>query len=136
MMRDPWKQARRWAFLGGQRVITEAAMMVRSDRRRRIDAVIDYFGGAQTLYGLVAREQAPLGEHDIKDRGLGIDASLDRMRTGSRGREPVRRATRGRARKGKVLATDGPFAETKEQMGGGYVIASSPGAGWPRCQPV
>jgi hypothetical protein len=135
-MRDPWKQARRWAFLGGQRVISEAAMMFRSDRRRRIDAVIDYFGGARTLYGLVAREQAPPEEHGMKYRGLGIDASLDRMRTGSRRREPVRRATRGRARKGKVLTTDGPFAETKEQMGGGYVIASSPGSGWPRCQPV
>jgi hypothetical protein len=117
-------------------VITETAMMSRSDRRRRIDAVIDYFGGAQTLYGLLAREQAPLEEHGIKDRGLGIDASLDRMRTGSRRREPLRRATRGRARKAKVLATDGPFAETKEQMRGGYVIASSPGSGWPRCQPV
>jgi hypothetical protein len=135
-MRDPWKQARRWAFPGGQRVITEAAMISMSDRRRRIDAVIDYFGGAQTLYGLLAREQALLEEHGIKDGALGIDASLDRMRTGSRRREPVRRVTRRRARKGKVLATDGPFAETKEQMGGGYVIASSPGSGWPRCQPV
>jgi hypothetical protein len=111
-------------------------MMFRSDRRRRIDAVIDYFGGARTLYGLVAREQAPPEEHDIKHRGPGINASLDRMRTGSRRREPVRRTTRGRVRKGKLLATDGPFAETKELMGGGHVIASSPGSGWPRCQPV
>jgi hypothetical protein len=36
--------------------------------------------------------------------------------------EPVRTATTIRVRGGRVTATDGPFAETKEQLGGFYLI--------------
>lgn len=36
--------------------------------------------------------------------------------------EPPANATTIRVREGKVLATDGPFAETKEQLGGFFVI--------------
>jgi len=36
--------------------------------------------------------------------------------------KPAANATTVRVRKGKVLTTDGPFAETKEQFGGYYVI--------------
>lgn len=36
--------------------------------------------------------------------------------------EPVRTATTVRVRNGKVSLTDGPFAETKEQLGGFYLI--------------
>lgn len=36
--------------------------------------------------------------------------------------EPVNTATTVRLRNGKVSATDGPFAETKEQLGGFYLI--------------
>jgi hypothetical protein len=35
---------------------------------------------------------------------------------------PVATATTVRVRNGKVLTTDGPFAETKEQLGGYYLI--------------
>jgi hypothetical protein len=35
---------------------------------------------------------------------------------------PVSTATSVRVRDGKELATDGPFAETKEQLGGYYLI--------------
>jgi hypothetical protein len=35
---------------------------------------------------------------------------------------PVATATTVRVRDGKVLTTDGPFAETKEQLGGYYLI--------------
>jgi hypothetical protein len=35
---------------------------------------------------------------------------------------PVSTATTVRVRDGKQLATDGPFAETKEQLGGYYLI--------------
>ena len=35
---------------------------------------------------------------------------------------PVSTATSVRVRDGKVLPTDGPFAETKEQLGGYYLI--------------
>lgn len=36
--------------------------------------------------------------------------------------QPVQSATTVRIRNGKLSATDGPFAETKEQLGGYYLI--------------
>ncbi len=36
--------------------------------------------------------------------------------------QPVQTATTLRIRHGKVSTTDGPFAETKEQLGGFYLI--------------
>jgi hypothetical protein len=36
--------------------------------------------------------------------------------------QPVQAATTVRVRNGNVSATDGPFAETKEQLGGYYLI--------------
>ena len=36
--------------------------------------------------------------------------------------QPVQTATTARVRAGKVSTTDGPFAETKEQLGGFYMI--------------
>jgi hypothetical protein len=36
--------------------------------------------------------------------------------------QPVATATTVRVRNGKTLKTDGPFAETKEQLGGYYLI--------------
>ena len=36
--------------------------------------------------------------------------------------QPVRNATTVRVRDGKISTTDGPFAETKEQLGGYYLI--------------
>ena len=36
--------------------------------------------------------------------------------------QPVQTATSVRVRNGKVSTTDGPFAETKEQLGGFYMI--------------
>lgn len=36
--------------------------------------------------------------------------------------ESVKTATTVRVRDGKVLRTDGPFAETKEQLGGYYLV--------------
>ena len=35
---------------------------------------------------------------------------------------PIATSTTVRVRNGKVLTTDGPFAETKEQLGGYYLI--------------
>ena len=36
--------------------------------------------------------------------------------------QPVSTATTVRMRGGKVLKTDGPFAETREQLGGFYIV--------------
>jgi hypothetical protein len=38
--------------------------------------------------------------------------------------QPVETATTVRVRNGKVSTTDGPFAETKEQLGGFYLITA------------
>jgi len=38
---------------------------------------------------------------------------------------PVRSASTVRVRNGKMSATDGPFAETKEQLGGYYLIEAT-----------
>jgi hypothetical protein len=38
--------------------------------------------------------------------------------------QPVRTATTVRVRQGNVSTTDGPFAETKEQLGGFYLITA------------
>jgi hypothetical protein len=39
--------------------------------------------------------------------------------------EPTSSATTVREQNGKILTTDGPFAETKEQLGGYYLIRCS-----------
>jgi len=43
------------------------------------------------------------------------------MRAGD-GLQPTSTATTVRVRDGKTLTTDGPFAETKEQLGGYYLV--------------
>ncbi len=40
----------------------------------------------------------------------------------SNGLQPTNTATTVRVRNGKISTTDGPFAETKEQLGGFYLI--------------
>ena len=41
---------------------------------------------------------------------------------GNHGLEPAKTATMVRVRNGKITTTDGPFAETKEQIGGYYMV--------------
>jgi hypothetical protein len=41
------------------------------------------------------------------------------------GLEPTTTATTVRVRNGKTVSTDGPFAETREQLGGYYVIKAA-----------
>jgi hypothetical protein len=41
---------------------------------------------------------------------------------GGNGLQPTATATTVRVRNGKVSTTDGPFAETKEQLGGYYLV--------------
>ena len=50
---------------------------------------------------------------DIVDRGI--------MKSGE-ALQPTATATTVRVRGGETLSTDGPFAETKEQLGGFYVV--------------
>ena len=50
---------------------------------------------------------------DVVDRGI--------MKSGE-ALQPTATATTVRVRGGETLSTDGPFAETKEQLGGFYVV--------------
>ena len=52
-------------------------------------------------------------DEEIRKRGLCL---------ASEALQPVRTATTVRVRDGKVSVTDGPFAETKEQLAGFYLI--------------
>jgi len=63
-----------------------------------------------------AEQDTVMGEYMVfgeqyKDKIVGGDPLL-----------PVAMATTVRMRDGKVLTTDGPFAETKEQLNGFYVV--------------
>src|SRR5947207_6995910 len=51
--------------------------------------------------------------HDLKSSGQYLGASP---------LQPVATATSVRVREGKRLVTDGPFAETREQLGGFYLV--------------
>jgi len=42
--------------------------------------------------------------------------------TGGAPLQPTHTATTVRVRKGKIIITDGPFAETKEQLAGTYIL--------------
>ena len=62
--------------------------------------------------------QAMMGEwfkytNDMKDAGVYV---------GGNALQPVATATSVRLRDGKRVTTDGPFAETKEQLGGYYLV--------------
>ncbi len=53
---------------------------------------------------------------DMKDAG---------QYKGGNALQPVSTATTVKVRDGKTLATDGPFAETREQLGGFYLIEAA-----------
>jgi hypothetical protein len=70
-------------------------------------------------------------EHDIAsmtdDECMEYDAAMRRSGhcLASESLQPVHTATTVRVRGGKVSFTDGPFAETKEQLAGFYMIEAS-----------
>ena len=73
------------------------------------------------------RDLDALSENEWKDVvGECLAAEEELRRSGhvlaSEALQSVRAATTVRVRNGRVAATDGPFAETKEQLGGFYLI--------------
>ena len=65
-----------------------------------------------------AENQAEMGEYyalgpSFRERGWEVSGEA---------LQPVETATTVRIRNGKILTTDGPFAETKEHLGGFYVV--------------
>jgi hypothetical protein len=79
------------------------------------------------LVYLVEKEMEAMSERESEactDESLAYNEAL--RRSGqlilAQALEPVETATTVRVRKGKLSTTDGPFAETKEQLGGFILI--------------
>ena len=73
------------------------------------------------------KELASLSQRELDqrvDESLAVDEELQRSgrRIASDALQPVATATTVRVRNGKLSITDGPFAETKEQLGGYYLL--------------
>ena len=69
----------------------------------------------------------PLSEAEMQERFAAYFEFNDRLRKeghylGCNRLEPANTAVTVRVRNGKVMTTDGPFAETKEQLGGYFLI--------------
>ncbi len=75
----------------------------------KVDALLDEEYEAMMRDVLDYREELRRSGHHIASSSL----------------QPVRTATTVRVRNGDVSITDGPFADTKEQMGGFYLIEAS-----------
>jgi hypothetical protein len=74
----------------------------------------------ESAFSRLAEEdlQAIMGEYGAYTQEL---RDRDRMRSGAP-LQATTTATTVRVRNGETLTTDGPFAETKEQLGGFYLI--------------
>lgn len=68
---------------------------------------------------MTAREWDALNS-ECMDFGAAVDSSGHRV--GGEPLQPISTATTVRVRNGKVTTTDGPFAETKEQLAGFYLF--------------
>ena len=79
------------------------------------------------LVYLVEKEMSALSKKEADtctEESLAYDEGLRRSGhlLAAHALQPVETATTIRVRNGKLSTTDGPFAETKEQLGGFYVI--------------
>lgn len=79
------------------------------------------------LVYLVEKEMEAMSESEAEactDESLAYDEALRRsgQLIAAQALAPVETATTVRVRKGKLTTTDGPFAETKEQLGGFILI--------------
>jgi hypothetical protein len=81
------------------------ALLIYSDEKAQENASQEEFGKVMDAYNAFTKE--------ITDRG---------MMAGGEALQPTGTATTVRVKNGETLTTDGPFAETKEQLGGFYLI--------------
>jgi hypothetical protein len=65
-----------------------------------------------------AESEKILGEYHAYTEAIGKSGHL----VGGNALQPTHTATTVRVRQGKVATSDGPFAETKEQLGGYYLV--------------
>ncbi len=72
---------------------------------------------------LVYCEETKLAETtDAECADLGTELETSGRKIAAEALQPVRTATTVRTRGGRITVTDGPFAETKEQLAGFYLI--------------
>lgn len=72
---------------------------------------------------MVYMEESTLDDvSDAECMAFGAMLQDNGQRLAAEALEPIETATTVRVRKGKVSVTDGPFAETKEQLAGFYLI--------------
>jgi hypothetical protein len=84
----------------------------------------------QYLLGVYSDESAPMSDERMQAAFKAVDAfNRELMETGAfvfaGGLHPVADTTVVRAQGGKVVITDGPFAETREQIGGFWVVQAA-----------
>ena len=74
----------------------------------------------ESKWGTMPKEQADamMGEYFAFTEGV----KKSRHYVGGEALQPTHTATSVRVRQGKISTTDGPFAETKEALGGYYLI--------------
>jgi hypothetical protein len=72
-----------------------------------------------------AEEQALDGIEDAECMACGLAMDAGGYRVAAEALQPVHTATTIRVREGRVSITDGPFAETKEQLAGFYLIEAA-----------
>jgi hypothetical protein len=79
------------------------------------------------LYGDETRYQNmnPTDRHNLMGRYMAFGQEHAPIIKGSNPLQPTHTARTVRVRDGKPLTTDGPFAETKEQLGGYYLIEAN-----------
>jgi len=84
----------------------------------------------QYLLAVYSDESAPMSDEQMQAAYKAVDAfNRELMETGAwvfaGGLEPLASATVVRAQGGQVVRTDGPFAETKEQIGGFWIVSAA-----------
>ncbi|HEV7126466.1 MAG TPA: YciI family protein [Ktedonobacterales bacterium] len=70
----------------------------------------------------VDSQQTPQEQQAVMAAYLAFGERFKDQIAGGEALHPTTAATTVRVRDGKTLATDGPFAETKEQLGGYYLV--------------
>jgi hypothetical protein len=81
----------------------------------------------QYLLAVYSDESAPMSDEQMQAAYKAVDAfNRDLMETGAwvfaGGLEPLASSTVVRVQGGQAVLTDGPFAETKEQIGGFWIV--------------
>jgi len=80
------------------------------------------YGDEASMNGATPAEQeAVYGEYMEFDRSI-VDGG---QKLGGEALQPIATATTVTVRDGRTLTTDGPFAETREQLGGFYLIEAA-----------